>query len=288
MEKNEIGKILPMTLSLDCDFTKAEKKVAKYILENTGEVIYLTIVDFSGKIEVGEATIIRFCRKLGFKGYHDFKMSLAQEFSLNKQNDRILNEALENTDSLEVIGQKMLNSSKIALEETLTLLNFTVLDEVVNLFKNLKRIYFFGVGFSGIAAIEGKYKFMQVGLKTDSYSDNHFMAMKAATLNSNDLVVGISQSGRAAETIKGLELAQKQGAKTVAITHYAKSPITKVADYTLLNGSTEGELQGGAASTKMAQLFVLELIYTKLLMVNEEETIELKKKAKEAIKASIY
>ena len=88
--KDEIGRILPMIQSLDYDFTKSEKKVAKYILENRGAVIYFTIIEFSEKVEVGEATIIRFCRKLRFKGFHDFKMALAQELSLNNQKNKIL------------------------------------------------------------------------------------------------------------------------------------------------------------------------------------------------------
>jgi DNA-binding MurR/RpiR family transcriptional regulator len=81
-----------------------------------------------------------------------------------------------------------------------------------------------------------------------------------------------------------LEVAREQGCKTIAITHHAKSPITKVADLTLLNGSKEGPLQGGALSTKISQLLVLELIYTRILMNNEEKAIELKKKEREAIK----
>lgn len=284
MVKNEIGRILPMIVSLDFDFTKAEKKVAKYILENTADIIYLTIVEFSEKVIVGEATIIRFCRKLGFKGFQDFKMILAQELSINSQSTRIVSDVLDAKDSLKVVGEKIVNGGEIAMQETLMLLDYKVLAQVIKLMEKSKRIYFFGVAHSGLTAIEAKYKFMQLGMKVDSYIDNHFMAMVAATLDKEDLVIGISHSGRALETIKGLEVAREQGCKTIAITHHAKSPITKVADLTLLNGSKEGPLQGGALSTKISQLLVLELIYTRILMNNEEKAIELKKKEREAIK----
>lgn len=285
--KDEIGRILPMIKSLDYDFTKSEKKVAKYILENRGAVIYFTIIEFSEKVEVGEATIIRFCRKLRFKGFHDFKMALAQELSLNNQKNKILDEELLSTDSPNILARKISNGCQSAVEETLKLMDYKVLDEVVKEIDKAKRIYFFGVAFSGIAAIEGKYKFMLLGYKVESYTDNHFMAMVAATLGKDDLVIGISNSGCALETIKGLKIAKSQGAKTVAITHQAKSPITKEANYTLLNGTKEGPLQGGALNTRLTQLFVLELLYTKLLMNHEEKAIELKKKEREAIEEYI-
>lgn len=288
MGKNEIGKILPMIVSLDYDFTKAEKKVAKYILDNTSEVIYLTIIDFAERVSVGEATIIRFCRKLGFKGFQDFKMILAQEFSLNSQNNRIISDIVKAQDDLATMGKKIANGSELAMAETLMLVDYKIVAQVVKLMEKVKRIYFFGVGYSGLTCIEAKYKFMALGLKVEAYTDNHFMAMAAATLDKDDLVIGLSHSGRAIETIKGIEVAKNSGAKTVAITHHAKSPITKIADYTILNGSKEGPLQGGAISTKISQLLVLELIYTKLLMNNEEKATELKKKEREAVSTSIY
>lgn len=285
MPKNEIGRVLPMIVSLDFDFTKSEKKVAKYILENTGEVIYMTIVEFSEKVSVGEATVIRFCRKLGFKGFQDFKMILAQELTMNNQGNRIVSDILEVKDSLETIGKKTVNGAVTAMEETLMLLDYKVLNQVVKLMEKAKKIYFFGVAHSGLSAIDAKYTFMQLGMQVDSYTDNHFMAMVAATLGKDDLVIGVSHSGRAVEIIKALEIAKEQGAKTVAVTHQAKSPITKQADYTLLNGSKEGPLQGGALATRVSQMLVFEIIYTRILMNNEERATELKKKEKEAIKA---
>lgn len=285
---NEIGRILPMIVSLDYDFTKSEKKVAKYILENTAEVIYLTIIDFAEKVVVGEATIIRFCRKLGFKGFQDFKMILAQEVSLNNQGEKIVSDTVKLNDDLTTMSKKIVNGIELAMEETLILVDYKILEEVVKEMEKSKRIYFFGVGYSGLACLEAKYKYMALGLKVEAYTDNHFMAMVAATLDENDLVVGISHSGRTLETLKAMEIAKKSGAKTIAITHYAKSPITDFADYTLLNGSKEGLLQGGAMNTKISQLLVLEFIYTKFLMNNEDRAIELKKKEREAISTSIY
>jgi DNA-binding MurR/RpiR family transcriptional regulator len=278
-----------MIVSLDYEFTKSEKKVAQIILEKTEEVIYSTITDLSDLADVGEATIIRFCRKLGFKGYQGFKMALAQEITMNqKTGNMLLNSPIEADDTIEVVAQKFYNVSEKALKETLLLLDYKVLEEVAEVVRKAKRVFFFGVGFSGVTALEAKFKFMQIGLSSDAYTDNHLMAMVASTLGPDDVVIGISHSGSAIETVKGIKIARDSGAKTICITHHAKSPITKEAELTLLNGSKEGPLQGGAIGTKIAQLFVIDLIYTQVVMLNEEKAIELKKRARDAVQESLY
>lgn len=289
MQKIQVGRLLPMIVSLDHEFTKSEKKVAKIVLDKTEDVIYSTITDLSDLADVGEATIIRFCRKLGFKGYQGFKMTLAQEITMNQKNGTILlNSPIATEDTIDVIAQKFYNVSERALKETLMLLDYQLLENVADVVKNSKRVFFFGVGFSGISAIEAKFKFMQIGLSSDAYTDNHFMAMVSSTLEAGDVAIGISHSGSAVETVKALKIAKANGATTIAITHHAKSPITKEADYTLLNGSKEGPFQGGAIGTKIAQLFVLDLIYTQVVMLNEEKAIELKKKARDAVQENLY
>ncbi len=289
MQKIEVGRLLPMIVSLDYEFTKSEKKVAQVILEKTDEIIYSTITDLSDMANVGEATIIRFCRKLGFKGYQGFKMALAQEITMNQNSENILfNSPIEVEDTIDVVAQKFYSVSEKALKETLLLLDYKTLEQVAGLVKKAKRVFFFGVGFSGITALEAKFKFMQIGLNSDAYTDNHLMAMVASTMTEEDVVIGISHSGSAIETVKGIKIAKDNGVKTVCITHHAKSPITKEAEYTLLNGSKEGPLQGGAIGTKIAQLFVIDLIYTQVVMLNEEKAIELKKKARDAVQGSLY
>jgi DNA-binding MurR/RpiR family transcriptional regulator len=289
MQKIEVGRLLPMIVSLDYEFTRSEKKVAKIILEKAEEVIYSTITDFSELADVGEATIIRFCRKLGFKGYQGFKMALAQEITMNKKKGTmLLNGPIDIGDTIEVVAQKFYHVSERALKETLSLIDYEVLEKVAGLVNNARRVYFFGVGFSGVSALEAKFKFMQIGLSADAYTDNHFMAMVSSTMNEDDVVVGISHSGSAIETVKALKIAKDNGAKTIAITHHAKSPITKEAHMTLLNGSKEGPLQGGAIGTKIAQLFVIDLIYTQVVMLNEEKAVELKKKARDAVQENLY
>lgn len=289
MANKRLGRLLPLIVSLDYEFTKTEKRIADIVLNNADKIIYITITEFSAMAEAGEATIIRFCRKLGFKGFQDFKVALAQEISIGTQGGNThLSAPIEKTDSLEIIAQKFYQISDKVLKETLLLLDYQILEKSAEIISKAEKVYFFGVGFSGTTAMEAKYKFMRIGINADSYTDNHFMAMTASLLDEKSVVVGISHSGSAIETVKGLEIAKTMGAKTICITHHSKSPITKHADYTLINGSKEGPLQGGAVGTKLAQLFVLDLIYTQVLRINEKEASANKDRTKDAIVENLY
>lgn len=102
-------------------------------------------------------------------------------------------------------------------------------------------------------------------------------------MKEEDVFIGISHSGQSEEIIRALQIAQRSQAKTIAITHNLKSPITKVADYVLINGNRQGQMQGGSIGTKVAQLFVLDIIYSMLVARDEQSAIEAKQKTIDVI-----
>ena len=111
---------------------------------------------------------------------------------------------------------------------------------------------------------------MRIGMRVDALTNTHFMYMQAALLKAGDVAIGISHSGHSPETTHALSLAKQAGAITVALTHNLGSPLSKVADITLINGNRQGRLQGDSIGTKTAQLFVLDLIYTLLVQKDPE------------------
>ncbi len=284
-----IGNIIPMIKSLKRSFTEREKMVAELVLKQPNQVIYSSITDVAEMAGVGDATVIRFCRNIGFKGYHGFKMALAQELSLNSSNTVAdYTEEIQSGDSMEIVIQKTLNSSIAALQDTISLINHESVTQIVKAMKEGSRIHFYGVGVSGIIALDAKYRFMRIGLDTDSYNDGHTMAMDASLTGQRDLVIGISHSGSTRDTVEALRIARETGAKTVCITHHARSPITKFADVVLLTGSKEGPLQGGAFTTKISLMFVIEILYEEFFYNYREDSMQNKKKTSHAISDKLY
>ncbi|KGQ31467.1 MULTISPECIES: MurR/RpiR family transcriptional regulator [Gallibacterium] len=276
---SESGKILDTIGALQTSLTKTEKRIAAAILASPNLLSQSSLSEVSEQLNVGEATFIRFCRTLGFKGYTDFKLELAIELATQeKQNQTLLDTEVSEEDNAFEIAKKLQTALVNVVGETINLLDFDQLDQVVNELHKAKRIFLFGVGSSGITAEDVKHKLMRIGLQVDATTNNHFMYMQASLMKAGDVVIGISHSGYSEEIIRSLRIAKKAGAKTVALTHNLRSPITEEADYVLINGNRQGQMQGDSIGTKIAQLFVMDLIYALLVRKEEQKAIKAKQK----------
>ncbi|MBY3787694.1 MurR/RpiR family transcriptional regulator [Photobacterium carnosum] len=280
----QVGKILDTLGSLRDSLTPSARRIADYVLVQPQRVTELSIAELAQQANVGEASIIRFCRGINFKGFQDLKMKLAIEVATPHDIEKhMLDTELTADDDAEHIGRKLQQTINNVLGETLNLLDFSELEAVACALQQQKRIYFFGVGSSGITAEDAKNKLMRIGFDVDALTNNHFMYMKAALLNSDDVAIGISHSGTSKETIKALALAKECGAITVALTHNPLSPLAELSDYVLINGNRQGQLQGDSIGTKITQLFVLDMIYTLLVRDNPQHTRQQKYKTTQAL-----
>ncbi|PSW99679.1 MurR/RpiR family transcriptional regulator [Photobacterium iliopiscarium] len=280
----QVGKILDTLGSLRDSLTPSARRIADYVLVQPQRVTELSIAELAQQATVGEASIIRFCRALNFKGFQDLKMKLAIEVATPHETEKhMLDTELTADDDAEHIGRKLQQTINNVLGETLNLLDFSKLEAVARALQQQKRIYFFGVGSSGITAEDAKNKLMRIGFDVDALTNNHFMYMKAALLNRDDVAIGISHSGTSKETIKALALAKECGATTVALTHNPLSPLAELSDYVLINGNRQGQLQGDSIGTKITQLFVLDMLYTLLVRDNPQHTRQQKYKTTQAL-----
>lgn len=243
-------------------FTKAERKVADYILLNYREVLFLSITDLAEACEVGDTTVFRFCKTLELKGYQEFKMLLSLSLHDETTGQGRLEGDISLKDSFAEVSRKVLNTNMSALEETYSLLNEENFDLVIRYLHEAKRICFFGVGASMLSAMKAANKFLRIEPKVSCVSDSHMQAMVASMMGEGEAAVIFSYSGATKDTIHVAELAKNAGATTICITRFVKSPLTSFSDVTLLCGANEGPLQGGSTSSEISQLFLIDLMYT--------------------------
>jgi DNA-binding MurR/RpiR family transcriptional regulator len=284
MNKNNKS-VIPKIRSEYKSLPPSEVKVADYVLENPEEIIYLSVSELATAVDVSDSTIIRFCKDVGFKGYQEFKLFIAQDLVVTIEN---INEDISSDDDLKTLSQKITYSNKQAIDETMSVLNLEDLENAINQIAEADKIQFFGVGASGITASDAKYKFLRIGKNVDCYTDAHLQAMSAATLSKNDLVVGISHSGSTKDVVDSCKIASEAGATVICITGHNKSPITKVADIKLLTATKEGPLGSGALRSKIAQLHMLDLIFTGVSLKLKEQTIEYTEKTARAVIDKLY
>ena len=231
--------------------TKSEKKVADFILNSGKTIIYSTMSDIKKNTKVGDATIIRFCQKIGFSGFSDLKIEIAKEdFSQKK----------EHPTSVKYYDE-IANSLTEALYSTIRLLDEEKLNEAIKMITQSKNIYIFGVGSSGNTSLDLENMFLRVGVQAKAVLDPHFQAQVASLLTVNDLVIIFSLSGK---------------------TKDIHSPIGKSADL-VLQTAIEEFLNGGSLAGKISQLYICDLLVHGYEQNNNIDSVELREKVLRSI-----
>ena len=243
--------------------TKAEKKVADYILANPKAVLFMSITDLAEACEVGDTSVFRFCKTMELKGYQEFKMMLSLSIGETQDEmEQFTGNNISVEDSFTDLAKKVLNTNINALMETYSLIREDKMDQAIRMLHESRRIFFYGVGASMLTAMKAMNKFLRIEKKVVWIQDRHMQAMAAATMSAEDTAVLFSYSGATKDTIHVARVAKKAGAKIICITRFVKSPLSTYADVTLLSGANEGPLQGGSTSAEISQLFLVDLIYT--------------------------
>lgn len=250
----------------------AEKRVAQYIIENHEEVIHLSITKLARAADVSEATVVKFCQHIGYSGYQELKIMLAQ-VEKKGEPEHIYGE-IEADDGMSEIINKIFQIYDHSLQNTKKLLEQSNLEKAIELLINSKRIFFFGFGASGIVAEDSELKFKRIDYTAEALIDNHRQKTMASLLTANDVVVAISDSGRTKELMESLKVAKNAGANIMAITSNMGSPITEIADIILLTSSKETPFRGSALASRMAQLAVIDVLFLGAATHRYEKTIE--------------
>ena len=272
-------------------FTRAEKKVADYVLQDPKRVLFMSITDLADACEVGDTSVFRFCKTMQLQGYQEFKMLLSLSISDNDDSSQIasmLSGRITQEDTIEDVAKKVLQTNINALNETYSLLNFDDLSLTVDYMLRAEQIYFFGVGSSLMTAMDAVDKFIRITPKVRNISDAHLQAMAASILSPKDLAFVISYSGATKDTIQVAQQAKKAGAKVACITRFAKSPLTAYSDVAILCGTNEGPLQGGSTSARISQMMLIDLIYMEYFKRTYEQSSSNKQKTSGAVLKKLY
>lgn len=269
-------------------YTKAEKKVANYVMENAKKVLFMSITDLADACEVGDTSVFRFCRSLKLQGYQEFKMQLS--LSMN-HNDLEMEEELGSIsiqDPFDILAKKVLQTNISAINETYELIQGGEFAKAVRYLEMAQEIHFFGVGASMLSAMFAMNKFLKITPNVRCIMDSHMQAMSASMLSERDVAIVFSYSGATKDTIHVAKLAKQNGAKVICITRYAKSPLTAYSDITMLCGANEGPLNGGSTSSQMSQMFLIDLMYNEFYRKRLEVANRNIHKTADAVLEKIY
>jgi len=256
----------------------AEQKVADFVLADHGKVIQSKMADLAGRAGVSEATIVRFCRSVGYSGFVDLKMALLLAY---RGSPRFVYDSVEVGDPPKVIANKVFGGAIQALEDTLAVLDVRQFELALGLILQARRILIVGVGTSAPIANELFNRLFRLRLTCQVQTDAYLQIMQAALLSRDDALVAISQTGASDPPVTTAAVARGKGCPVISITGDATSRLGQLSDVLLLSVSRETRLE--KISSRIAQQAIIQALYTALAMQSVEAANEAEQTIWEAL-----
>lgn len=250
--------------------TSAEKKVADYAVIHQQQTQFMSISELAEEAGVAEATISRFCKRLGYKGYSAFKLAIANATAGRLNRSAPEESELEDEDTVESMCRAVYRDDSEALVQTLELIQPETVRKAADMVISANRVLCMGQGGSMILAQECAHLFSTIQLNFMAVMDSHMQAIAASQLTPSDLVIYFSYSGSTKELLKNLQIIRERQSRIILVTRFPKSPGAAFADVVLQCGSREGPLQGGSVAARIAQLYLMDVLFHEICRRDRE------------------
>lgn len=239
--------IVPVIESHYENMSAVERNIADFFISNQ-EKMDFSSKNISGMLYVSEASLSRFAKKCGYKGYREFVYNYQEAFE--EENQHITGQMRMVFDAY----QELLNKSyNLADEEQLR--------RVVEMMSEKNRVFVYGKGSSGLAAREMQFRFMRLGLDMDAIGDSDMIRIHSVISHANCVVMGISISGKTEEVIGALQQAHKNGAKTVLITANSRPGYSEFCDEVICVAARKNLEFGNLISPQYPILVMADILY---------------------------
>jgi DNA-binding MurR/RpiR family transcriptional regulator len=276
---NDVSPLVKIKSCMD-SLRPSERKVALFVQNNPNEIIYLNIVSMAEKCGVSEASVIRLCKALGYSGYQELKINLAKSIV---DPVKSIQEEISESDDVGAIIEKVTDASIQAIKDTMQILDPVQVERAIDTLSAARRVEFYGMGGSAVVAADAQHKFFKYGFFCINYSDPHMQAMSAATMTSDDVVVGISHSGSSKDLINSLTIASESGATVICVTSSANSPIVRISDINLIVIAKEQQYKTEPMTSRIAQLSVIDILSVGVALRHQDRVLANLQKTRAAL-----
>lgn len=250
----------------------SEAKIANYILENPQEAIRLTANELGKRSNTSGAAVIRLCKSLGLSGLQELKMRIAGDL-MKEKNEEFRD--IEPNEAPITIIEKLTTNTTQTIRETAEMIRIEKLEKAAEAIIQAKAVHFFGLGSSGLVAMDAQQKFLRIKKHATAITDSHQVATLLGNADPSDVFVGISFSGETVEVVNLMEIANKRRMKTISITKYGANPVSELAQIPLFTSARkEATFRSGATSSRIAQLHVIDILYMTVVTKTYENSIQ--------------
>lgn len=266
--------------------SNAEKKVADYFLNNMENVFNKPIAQLAQESGVSKVAWVRFCKDIGYDGLKDLKKAL---FTQMREKPDVavadpFSDVRDVTDTQSLIQGIKQNSIR-AIQDTAEMLDPDALENAARAILNARSVRIFGVGASGMVGNDLHSKLIRINKNSYFATDHHTQLTYAASMTSQDVAVLISMSGTTSEVLEILALLKRCQTPSIALTKYSKTPLAMHADTVLYISSPEITMRSGAMSSRLAQLMVIDALFTAVAHMDYESVAVSLEKSHETIQS---
>lgn len=244
---------------------KAEKIIAKYILANPESIRNMNLLILAQEAGSSDTSVIRFCKRLGYDGFTDFKQAFMESMVDSNVN---ITEEISSEDSMDEILKKVLQHHIQTLNDTLALVSDSY-SKALEAILNAKSVHFFGVGDAHVVAELGFMKFSRIGYTSSAHSDVYSQLLTSSLMRKGDVAIAISYSGSSTNIVKAMQNAKEHGATVICITQVGKSPLLKYTDINLFISTSDLTVGKDIVSRRIADQFIIEALYLGTLTKSE-------------------
>lgn len=261
----------------------SEKNAALYILNHPEEVVHLPVKKLAKLSNSSESAVIRLCKNLGFHGFSDLKIRIAGDLQIALSMQNEYSEILPD-DGKPTFTKALVNNHISSLRETVQLLDSQVIESAISCLIKAPKVDFYAVGASQLVAQDVQQKFSRIGKISTAYPDTHLQLTSAVNLHKGDVAVAISYSGETRQVISIAKEAKKTGATLITITKYGPNTLREYGDINIGIVAKEPDIRGAATSSRIVQLYIVDLLFTGIARANHDLAIKALEKSRKAIK----
>lgn len=251
-------------------FHASEVAIADAILTSPEIASGMNISQIADKSGTSVASVVRFCKTLGFKGYPEFRMALIGQLSrqIAQGTELHLDGGITVDDSAAELIRKIAYADALAIKTTAERLDVETFTKTVDVWESASTIGIIGFASSGYVAMDLQLKLNRLGKRSIAWSDLHTALTSISLLKKGDVLVAISHSGTTLDIIDVISEFKEKGITIVLITNALRSPATAIADLVLFTSARETTLRSGATASRIAQLTVVDCLCVSLAQRN--------------------
>jgi len=272
----------------------ALRRIADYVLDHLEQCKTITVNELATACEVADSTITRFVKEIGYSNFQQFKIAIAESLihvdPTSDYEEKAIYEDIQKGDDTKEIIEKVYHQNISKMTETKNLLNVEALEKAVQIILTAETLIFVSTGSSSVATNEAIMRFTRAGKRCIFWSDSSMQMMISATASPNDVMIGISDSGKTKSVIQAIKSAKEHHVPTICVTSDSKSLLASIGDVVLYTpmkiSKSENQKHFESTTSKNAQILLLDILYACFATKQYDKTIDNLNRTYQALKAT--